>query len=121
MYELLKKGLSKGSLSRYVSVEFTSDNKRDIYKDFDKILGLLFGVDYFYVIVFRNGKRHVHMIIRDCPFYKNQLKSIWTWIHSCPKFSLEPVKDVEAVAVYLSTQDAIEFVGVSKNWFEGVI
>ena len=116
VYETIVKGLFKGSLSRYSSVLFTSDGSRDIYSDFDKILGLLSGVDYFYVVVFRNGKRHIHMIIRDCPFYKNQLKDIWTWIHGCPKFNLEPVKDVVGIAVYFATQDSIEYVGMSGGW-----
>lgn len=121
VFETILKGLSVGSLSRYVSVVFTSDGKHSFYKDFDKILGLLSGVDYLYVVVFRSDKFHVHLIIRDCPFYRNQLKSIWVWICNCPKVDLEVVRDAKAVAVYLATQDSIDCVGMSKNWFEGVI
>jgi len=116
VYTTILKGLSKGSLDRYKAVLFTSDGKRDIYKDFKKILGLLSGNDYIYVVVFRNGKYHIHMIIRDCPFYKNQLKAVWTWIHGCPKFNLEPVNDAESIASYFSSQDSIEFVSCSRGW-----
>lgn len=116
VYETILKGISKGSLSRYVSVVFTSDAKRDIYKDFDRILGFLSGTDYFYVIIFRNGKRHVHMVIRDCPFYKYQLKEIWFWIHNASKFDFEGVKDAVSIAVYFATQEDIDFVSCSGEW-----
>jgi len=116
VYESVVNGLSKVSLDRYKVVLFTSDGKREIYKDFDRILGLLSGTEYFYVVVFRNDKFHIHMIIRDSPFYKHQLKKIWTIIHGCPKFGFESVKDVDAMAFYLATQKSIDFVDMSGGW-----
>ncbi len=116
VYETIIKGLSKYSLDNFKAVMFTSDGNRDIYNDFDKILGLLSDSEYFYVVVFRNGKRHIHMLVRDCPFFKYQLKEIWTWLHGCPKFNLEPVRNVNSIALYFATQDSIEYVGMSGGW-----
>jgi len=116
VFETILKGLHIGSLDRYVSVLFTSNGNRDIYKDFDRILGLLSGTEYIYVVVFQNDKFHIHMIIRDCPFYKHFLKNVWFVIHGCNIVNLEPVRDAVALAVYLSTQYSIDFVDFSGGW-----
>jgi hypothetical protein len=117
VYEMIKEGLSRFPLDRFQAIMLTSDGNRDIYKDFKKFLGLFSESEYFYIIVRKNDLLHIHMIVKDCPFFKYQIKTLWLWLHNCEKINLKPVRNVEAIAVYFATnEDYIDFVGCSRSW-----
>jgi len=114
MYETILKGLSVG-FKKISHVIFTSDDNRDFYSDFDKMLELLVNFEYFYVLVFYHDKFHVHLLVKDCPYRLSWFDSRWHSIHGCIA-RLLPVDDYVGTAVYLSTQDSIDFVFCTKGW-----
>lgn len=115
VYETILEGLSL-DFYKISHIILTNDGKRDFYSDLDRMLELLVDYDYFYVVVFHNDKFHVHLLVRDCPFRLAWFDSNWLRLHCCIA-RFVAVDNYVDTAVYLVTQDSIDFVFCSDGWF----
>lgn len=114
VYETILAGLGTGvkSISHFI---LSSDGVRDFYYDLDRLLKLISGYDYLYVVVWYREKFHVHLLIKDCPYRLAWFDSNWLRFHGCIARRVS-VDNFVNTAVYLSTQESIDDVVVTEEW-----